>query len=1037
MGRGLRGDLARQLQGLLDVGAMGSLEDGELLARFLKRDASSEGAFRALVDRHGRMVLRISRDVLGDSHEAQDAAQATFFILARKAGSIRKPEALASWLHGTARRVASRALRESIRRRRHERRSAEASVLVAEEAPRSWSELHEELSRLPDRYREPIILCDLTGLTHEQAAGKLGCPARTLETRLYRGREQLKGRLIRRGLAPASALVGMAWSSESQAMTVSWVEATASAGTQLIKTGAWAAVGTVSANSVGLARSYLREITMFKLKIVLISGLILGLAWHHGTSQVLAQKEQVRSKAAPEAVQEVAEVDLEQAAPKTYTSPITVTGRAVDPEGKPIAGARVYLGSRLADYKPLVEGKTDAAGRYEFQNVPLPIEKADTVNGRDQGAFQVVGEAAGFGFTFRSTKTYYPLPASKKTADVVNPIDPPYAFEAGEKINIDLQFPPAASLHGTIIDDRGNPLPNISLRVRDCEVGVKLDDNRLWSFDSYIDGDFAPTAMKRRTTDALGHFEFTGLPADCRFRIMVDAKGFPSYTILAATAAKADRYLYGEPAQTGELKLTMPIPMDVPVKMIYADTGEPAPGVAVQTGGLLETSDQQGKATLRLSHGTFQMQNWPARGTPYLISRSEIVVGVKPPVEPFVLSMRRAGELEITVVDEATGQGLPGVDVWQKTDDDPREKYVMKSWEVATRISHRDSPRTDAQGKLKVFVEPGGHRFGVAKDACPLGYEVVEANGQDVECRAGVTSTLKFLMRKPKPKIPPAVRKEDAKPQDAFEKAYTLADGEDVKALFGQALEARNEHYRGKWSQLGFSGDPTQGASRTAFFRWQDGARRWFMTTSGSEEGVELRALIHPILGVREQEAEGDLALLATPIRADFLIREGVSAEKLVPQLETILKRDLGVKIRLTLKDERRGVVVVRGKYQHKLIPNLSPLLPQLSSGGDRIVVYARNLGDPFDFRRSRISTNNDFAAFLSDLSGFIGRRVVDEVRVRPERSFDVQITDFRVQKADKPEDRELVLQHLNEQTGLTFFEEPRPIRVFRIERAE
>ena len=282
MGMGIRGGVARRLQTLLEAGAIGSMDDGELLGRFLRRDDSAEPAFAALVDRHGGMVLRVCFDTLGDSHEAQDAAQATFFILARKAASVRKPEALPSWLHGTARRVAARALRDSIRRRRHERRRAE----IADKKPfdhdsgHGWHELHEELSRLPDRYREPIILCDLAGLTHEQAAGKLGCPARTLQTRLYRGRERLKDRLVRRGAAPSAALVGVAWASESQAaMSPSWVASTAAAAVRLAGKAGWASAGGVSSTAVRWARSHIKEMAMFKLKLVLAAGLLTGLAW--------------------------------------------------------------------------------------------------------------------------------------------------------------------------------------------------------------------------------------------------------------------------------------------------------------------------------------------------------------------------------------------------------------------------------------------------------------------------------------------------------------------------------------------------------------------------------------------------------------------------------------------------------------------------------------------------------------------------------------------------------------------------------------
>jgi RNA polymerase sigma factor (sigma-70 family) len=300
----MKGGAARQLQTLFDAGAIGSLTDAELLGRFLRLGPLTEPAFEALVDRHGRMVLRVCLDVLGDSHEAQDAAQATFFILARKAGSIRNPDALASWLHGTARRVATRALRESIRRRHHERKSLEIPKTnpTEPEAPRNWAELHEELAKLPDRYRDPIILCDLTGLTHEQAAGQLGCPPRTLQTRLYRGRERLKQKLIRRGVAPSAALVGLSWSASARAaLPGGWVGSTAETAVGLAKSGGWVAAGKGSVVAMGLARGTLKEMVMAKLKLKLIAvvGVLIGAVTTGAWSQGPPRGQQPAPKALP------------------------------------------------------------------------------------------------------------------------------------------------------------------------------------------------------------------------------------------------------------------------------------------------------------------------------------------------------------------------------------------------------------------------------------------------------------------------------------------------------------------------------------------------------------------------------------------------------------------------------------------------------------------------------------------------------------------------------------------------------------------
>ncbi len=273
----IRGGVIRQLQEVLDAGSLGALDDADLLGRFARGDAGSGAAFEALVARHGRMVHRVCLGVLGDSHEAQDAAQAAFLVLSRRAPAIRKPEALTSWLHGTARRIAARTLRASIRRERHERRKARAEATDPGPAPaRDWSDLHDELARLPARYRDPIVLCDLAGLSHDQAAGRIGAPVRTLETRLYRGREQLKARLIRRGLAPSAALVAMAAEAGAAPLPTGWPAETARLAVEIAKK-IRAAAGTSPA-AWSMARVDLKEILMIKLKAIAAVGILAGLA---------------------------------------------------------------------------------------------------------------------------------------------------------------------------------------------------------------------------------------------------------------------------------------------------------------------------------------------------------------------------------------------------------------------------------------------------------------------------------------------------------------------------------------------------------------------------------------------------------------------------------------------------------------------------------------------------------------------------------------------------------------------------------------
>src|SRR6516164_94852 len=149
--------------------------DTELLQRFTGRH--EEAAFAALVERHGPMVLGVCRRVLQDAHDAEDAFQATFLVLVRKAASVRPREKVGNWLYGVAYRTAREARALAARRRGRER---QVTDMPEPEAPAEdgWAELRplldQELSRLPDKYRTPIVLCELEGKTHKEAARQLG-----------------------------------------------------------------------------------------------------------------------------------------------------------------------------------------------------------------------------------------------------------------------------------------------------------------------------------------------------------------------------------------------------------------------------------------------------------------------------------------------------------------------------------------------------------------------------------------------------------------------------------------------------------------------------------------------------------------------------------------------------------------------------------------------------------------------------------------------------------------------------------------------
>ncbi|MDB5349505.1 MAG: polymerase sigma factor, sigma-70 family [Planctomycetota bacterium] len=367
MAIGRRGDVLRQFRTLFQVGAISGLSDAELLERSVSRQgASSELAFAALVERHGPMVLRVCKKALGDPHDAHDAFQSTFLVLARKAESIRDTRSVASWLHGVALRVSATSRADSVRRRKHERRKAEGAgfALALKEPDDVAAVLHEEVGRLPGRYRAAVVLCYLEGKSYEEAAGHLQCPVGTVKSRLAWARDRLRDRLTRRGLAPAAGAIATILAAESASAAVPlpaiWVETTTEAAIAFAAPSfATIAAGTVPASAAALAKGVMHAMFMNKIKLAAMTGAVVLGATGLG---VLAQDPTPAVTPAPapaQAAPDAAEVDrlkvmeqkldrliqaLEASRPATSPTPAARLGdpfHPVRPEGGPALGLPV------------------------------------------------------------------------------------------------------------------------------------------------------------------------------------------------------------------------------------------------------------------------------------------------------------------------------------------------------------------------------------------------------------------------------------------------------------------------------------------------------------------------------------------------------------------------------------------------------------------------------------------------------------------------------------------------------------------------
>ena len=279
----------------------GDLPDRDLLERFLGRGDSA--AFAALVRRHGPTVLGVCRRILNNAHDAEDAFQATFLVLVRKGRSIAKRDALGSWLYGVAYRVALKARAAALRRRDHETRAA--SRAEEQRQPGGTADdlrpiIDEEVNRLPDKYRQPVVLCYLEGKTYQEAARLLGWPAGTAAVRLARARELLRTRLARRGLA-LSALALASWLTERTAAAAEaclLAEATANAA---LRFAADPAAAGVSTQVIALTEGVVNAMFLRKLKI--LSGVFLavsmtcggaGALWHFAVTPRAAAADRPR-----------------------------------------------------------------------------------------------------------------------------------------------------------------------------------------------------------------------------------------------------------------------------------------------------------------------------------------------------------------------------------------------------------------------------------------------------------------------------------------------------------------------------------------------------------------------------------------------------------------------------------------------------------------------------------------------------------------------------------------------------------------------
>jgi RNA polymerase sigma factor (sigma-70 family) len=642
--------------------------DRALLAKFIEGD---EAAFAALVTRHTGMVLGVCRRALHNAQDAEDACQAVFLILARKAGRQRWQSSIANWLYTTARRVAFKAARAAARRAKREARVTPApseSPLDLMTGREAFAALDEELDKLPAIYREPLVLCYLEGLTRDETAARLGVPAATLKSQLERGRKKLGDALTKRGVALGAGLLAVAVTSPAGASPPRLVESILAAASG----SAPAAVGEL-AKGVAVNGVINKAVLALAATVAVVA---LGLGFGLGALQPSAAGQPAEPGLPAQPRQADAELvaRAEPAPPALGDDPTpgaTYRGRVLGPDGKPVAGAK--LSATLSwDYvvRPGVSAEyatTDADGRFEFT---LPHRNFD-----------------GMSVAIVATSPKHGLGWIETRIDKV--VDPE---------NLTLRLVEDEPITGQVVDLQGKPVVGATLRVLQIraspgedlgpwDAAVKAKKGLSFQLDHQylprlLTASEVPVLAGKITTDADGRFKLSGIGRNRLVTLRIDGPTIastklhvltrPGKTIeVPETSANFD---YGEPGTVttyypGEFRHVAGPTIPIVGVVRDKDTKKPLSGVTVKSYKLAHnplhgvdfiqtTTDADGRyrlVGLPVGEGN-KIMLVPPDDQPYLPVHAEVPVG--PGFDPVTIDfdLKRGVWIEGKVTDKQTGK---------------------------------------------------------------------------------------------------------------------------------------------------------------------------------------------------------------------------------------------------------------------------------------------------------------------------------------------------------------------------------------------
>ena len=552
-----------QIRTLFSLGRVGDRADGEILAWFRNHHAEAELAFAELLARHGRMVLEVCRRVLRDPHDVEDAFQATFLVLVRRAGSIRNQDAVGGWLHRVAMRVALRARAEAARRRDVERAAAiDASDVSEDQVERAdlRTALHEELDRIPGSYRAALVACYLEGLTHEEAASRLRLPVGTVRSRLSRGRDRLRDRIARRGLAPGIALPVLA----RPALLPAGLHKRAT-DSMLSHLAGRAASLRIPASSAALAERVMRSMNLRALWLFAAGALAIGAV---AGTLLLATLE--RARAMPP---KPTKGQVPVAQPDAARS---LGGIVRDSEGQPVAGATVVAGAFSQTQNHLI-GTSGPDGRFAFKGKG-DAAKLEYVVAYKEGHAPASNLLAGFN------------DGTTSVSDVELVLLTPEPFV------------------GIIQGRDGRAVAGARVRIRRMRgKGGKIDDNPV--LENVVQG--TPLeSLFLAITDKSGEFRFPAVPVPQRVVLAVSADGLADFSTEIPGDYNAG-YITGTAANPARLSLEPEARLSG--RIVTTLRGVSVAGVKV---GLQSTRDstQFWRDAITDADGRFEMRGLPEGG---------------------------------------------------------------------------------------------------------------------------------------------------------------------------------------------------------------------------------------------------------------------------------------------------------------------------------------------------------------------------------------------------------------------------------------